>query len=138
MNKDGFLGSGWSFPPAFDNSNYQLRVSSGENNIKQSIDLLLQTPKGSRSLMPNFGSDLFRYVFTQNDASLQAEIINSVKQILLDNEPRIQVENVDVSSTDDINRIEINIIYYVINTNSRHNHVFPFSLLEGTNIKTGL
>jgi phage baseplate assembly protein W len=138
MDKSGFLGMGWSFPPAFDNSNFQLTISSGENNIKQSINLLLQTPIGSRSLMPSYGSDLHNYVFCQTDSALRAKIVNSVKRILLENEPRITVEKVDVTDSEVSSNIFITIIYRINKSNSRHNHVFPFSLIEGTNLKLGL
>lgn len=137
MNESSFLGTGWSFPPVFDNANYQLQLSGGENNINQSIDLLLQTPVGSRSLMPTYGCDLFRYIFRRVDATARAEIIQSVKQTLLYSEPRISVENVDVADTADGTSLAINISYKIKQTNTRHNHVFPFSLIEGTNLKAG-
>jgi hypothetical protein len=137
MNERSFLGTGWSFPPIFDNANYQLQLSAGEGNIKQSIDLLLQTPMGSRSLMPNYGCDLFRYIFRHIDATARTEIVQSVKQTLLDAEPRISVESVDFSDAGDGTTIALSINYKVKQTNTRHNHVFPFSLIEGTNLKAG-
>ena len=134
MNESHFIGTGWTFPPAFDDANYQLQLSSGESNINQSIDLLLKTPKGSRTLMPNYGSNLFSYLFRHIDASLQEEIIQSVKTTLLDSEPRISVERVDFSMAADGSSIALNITYKIKQINTRHNHVFPFSLLEGTNL----
>lgn len=135
MNESKFLGTGWTFPPVFANSNYQLQLTGGERNIAQSIDLLLQTARGSRSLMPDFGSNLSGYVFRHIDASLQAEITQSVKNTLLDGEPRITVESVDFSTSEDGAAVALSIAYRIKQTNSRHNHVFPFSLLEGTNLR---
>jgi phage baseplate assembly protein W len=137
MSEHCFTGTGWSFPPVFDNANYQLQLTGGQNNINQSIDLLLQTPLGSRSLLPNFGCSLSRYIFRRVDATVRAEIIQSVQQTLLDAEPRISVENVEVVDAADGSSLDINISYKIKQTNTRHNHVFPFSLIEGTNLQAG-
>ena len=54
---------------------------------------------------------------------------------LLNNEPRIRVETVTVDVADDLNPVlMVNISYTVIQTNSRHNHVYPFSLTEANNL----
>lgn len=136
MSKSTFLGTGWSFPPSFEQANYQLNLSADENNINQSIDLVLQTPRGSRSLLPDFGSDLFSFLFRKVDASLQEDIIQSVKITLLNDEPRIKVNKVDVAfMTDGAATVAVTITYTIKKTNTRHNHVFPFSLLEGTNLQ---
>ncbi|GAB3437812.1 GPW/gp25 family protein [Massilia solisilvae] len=128
-----FLGTGWTFPPRFDNASMHLLLSSGEANINQSIDLLLGTPRGSRSLQPDIGSDLARYVFRRLDATMTEEIVQSVKTTLLNGEPRITVDKVDVSSPDGT-IVYIAVTYHIRTTNTRHNHVFPFSLAEGTNL----
>ncbi|MCA2997712.1 MAG: GPW/gp25 family protein [Rhodocyclaceae bacterium] len=136
MHGSSFLGTGWSFPPAFDRASDRLRMVSGESNIKQSIDLLLRTSVGSRCLLPAFGCALNQYIFRQVDATVRAEIIATVKQTLLDYEPRIIVERTDIREVDGGAMIELGIGYLVKQTNTRHNHVFPFSLVEGTNLST--
>lgn len=135
MQENTFLGKGWSFPPTFIRPDYRLSMTDGEVNVNQSIDLILKTPRGSRPLQPNFGSDLRRFLFQQMDATLQEEIRHSVMQTLLTNEPRIRVDQVVVALlTDDAATVALTIRYTVKQTNTRHNHVFPFSLLEGTNL----
>ncbi|WP_248798712.1 GPW/gp25 family protein [Pseudomonas sp. MWU13-2105] len=135
MSDSSFLGTGWSYPPVFDNANFELQLSSGVANINQSIDLLLKTPVGSRTLMPDYGCNLSSYVFRRIDASLQEEIIQSVSLTLLNGEPRIDVERVDLSIQDGGAVVNVAITYVVRQTNARHNHVFPFSQLEGTNLE---
>lgn len=137
MNENTFLGQGWAFPPTFDNALYGVGLSAGVENINQSIDLVLKTPKGSRSLMPNFGSNLFSFVFRRMNATLQAELVQSVKRTLLNFEPRINVLEVDVTMSSDAGIVYVNIVYLIIQTNARHNHVFPFSLIEATNLQIG-
>jgi uncharacterized protein len=134
MNESGFLGTGWSFPPVFDNANYRLQMSSGVSNINQSIDLLMKTRRGSRSVMPDYGCDLFRYVFGRLDSTLQEEIKQSVRTTLLNSEPRISVESVAIAMSEDGSIANLSITYKIKMSNTRHNHVFPFSLLEGTNL----
>ena len=133
-----FLGAGWAFPPAFDNATGRLQMTSGVSNINQSIDTLLQTMRGSRSMLPDFGCNLFSYLFQRLDATLEGEIVQSVKVCLLNSEPRIVVENVTVSQGGDGATIDLSIEYRIKLTNTRHNKVFPFSLLEATNLDLGI
>ncbi|MDU8498224.1 GPW/gp25 family protein [Pseudomonas syringae] len=137
MPDSSFLGTGWAYPPVFDDANFELQMSSGVDNINQSINLLLSTPVGSRTLMPDYGCNLSSYLFRRIDASVQEEIIQSVRLTLLNGEPRIDVERVDLSVQTASATVHIAISYIVRQTNTRHNHVYPFSQLEGTNLEIG-
>lgn len=137
MNDNTFLGQGWAFPPTFDNVFYGAGLTAGVDNINQSIDLLLKTPKGSRSVMPNFGSNLSAFVFQRMTAAQQQELIQSVERTLLNFEPRIKVLEVTVAMSSDAATAFVNIVYLIIQTNARHNHVFPFSVIEATNLQVG-
>ena len=137
VNDASFLGTGWSFPPSFEKANHLINMTSAKNNIKQSIDLILQTPCGARSMMPEFGSRLHLCLFRTFDTSLEAEIKDVVESALLDFEPRIAVENVVINSAhtqDNPVRIKVLINYRVKMTNSRDNHVYPFNLSEATDL----
>jgi hypothetical protein len=61
----GFLGSGWSYPPTFTVGNFQLNMALKRDNINQSIDVILQTRHGERSLNPGFGSSLHSFFFVR-------------------------------------------------------------------------
>lgn len=137
MSDSSFLGTGWPYPPVFDNANFQLNLSSGTDNINQSIDLLLKTPKGSRSILVDFGSTLSHFVFRTINSIVKEEIIQAVRTTLLYGEPRIDVERVDLSVSEDGTTMQVSINYFVRQSNSRHNHVFPFSQLEGSNLEIG-
>ncbi|MDD5754255.1 MAG: GPW/gp25 family protein, partial [Methylococcales bacterium] len=122
MSNPSFLGTGWSFPPTFEVGNYHLNMTHKQHNINQSIDLILQTNQGERSLMPQFGSPLRSFLFRHLDAPLQNEIIDAVKSALLDYEPRITVDNVGLELlTGDQSGVAIYIDYTVKMTNSRFN-----------------
>ena len=135
MNTSSFWGSGWAFPPTFDKENRQLKMTHEIDNIKQSIDLLLHTQRGERSILPYWGADLNTYLFQNPSAILANEMSQSVKSALLHYEPRIRVDEVDVNFVDTAEPYaEIVIQFTIKKINSRHNHVYPFSLIEGTNL----
>lgn len=130
-----FLGSGWAFPVSFSVDNHQLSLSANETNINESINVILNTRKGERTLESSFGSGLQQYIFKKIDNTLKGEITETIKLALLRYEPRILVQDVKVASTDVLNgKIEILISYIYSKTNTRHNYVFPFYLKEGTNL----
>ena len=135
MSENSFIGNGWSFPPTFDNADYfRLQISGGAANICQSIDMILQTARGSRTLTPGFGSNLSQFLFRTMDTSLCSEVVQAVKTALLLNEPRITVDAVTSTIADDQATILLNIEYTINNVNTRGNHVYPFCVLEGTNL----
>jgi phage baseplate assembly protein W len=137
MSDSSFLGTGWSFPPTFEVNNYRLNMTHKQDNISQSIDLILQTNQGERSLMPQFGSSLRSFLFRPFDAPLQNEIIAAVKSALLEYEPRIIVNNVILEPlTGNLSGVAIYIDYTLKITNSRFNHVYPFVLNDATNLVT--
>ena len=135
IQQNSFLGSGWSFPVLFSTGNYQLNTTSGEENINEAIDLVLLTKMGERCFEPQFGSGLQQFFFRNMDETLKGEIIDAVKVSLLHNEPRITVKDVSVNFIDiQAGLAEIRITYSYNKSNTRHNHVFPFHLKEGTNL----
>lgn len=130
-----FLGSGWAFPVAFSKGNLKVSTSSYEENINDSINIILQTRNGERNMEPQFGSGLQKFFFRKMDATLKGEIMVAVKYALLKNEPRISVKDVAVEYTDLYSGlVEITVSYVYNQTNTRHNYVFPFHLKEGTNL----
>lgn len=135
MEDSFFWGSGWSFPPTFELANQELNLTHKEENINQSIDLIMRTYRGERSMIPDFGSELRSFLFQTANETLEEEVGNSIKTTLLEYEPRITVNEVNATFRDEREGlIEVNVSYTIIKTNTRHNHVFPFSVQEGTNL----
>lgn len=133
--QNSFLGSGWSFPVTFTAGNYELHTSSYEKNINESINIILLTKKGERSMEPQFGSGLQSLFFKIMDETLKGEIIDAIKTSLIDNEPRISVQDIEVDFPEPASGLVSVSISYVYNqTNTRHNYVFPFHINEGTNL----
>jgi phage baseplate assembly protein W len=130
-----FLGTGWSFPPDFSRADNSVLMVSDITDIEESIRIILSTTPGERIMQPEFGCDLKRLVFEKIDSTLIASLDHLIYHALLNFEPRITFINTEVLSRDDLDgQLHIRINFKVIITNSRHNIVFPFYLLEGTNI----
>lgn len=135
MEIKSFLGTGWSFPPAFSQTGKQARLSSDQEDIEQSIKIILSTIPGERLMRPEFGCGIRTFVFEKRDSAFVNGLNHIIGQALLNFEPRINFINAEVleqNNLDGVLHIQIN--YTIIITNTRHNMVFPFYLLEGTNI----
>ncbi len=132
-----FLGTGWSFPPDFNKVDNSVQMVSDVSDIEESIQIILSTTPGERIMQPEFGCDLKRLVFETIDSTLLASLDHLIYHALLNFEPRITFLNTEVLNLDSPDgRLLIQINFKVIITNSRHNIVFPFYLLEGTNVSS--
>ncbi|MGG8496992.1 GPW/gp25 family protein [Tenacibaculum sp. TC6] len=131
-----FLGSGWAFPVTFSVGDHQLEITRYENNIKDAIDVIMQTNLGERPMDAQFGSGLQQFFFQEMNQTLKSEIKDTVTNSLLANEPRISVLNVEVEYVDVLEGlVQVTIDYMYNQTNTRHNYVYPFYIKEGTNLK---
>ncbi len=132
-----FLGTGWSFPPDFNRIDNSVQMVSDVLDIEDSIRIILSTTPGERIMQPEFGCDLKRLVFETIDSTLLASLDHLIYHALLNFEPRITFLNTEVLNMDSHDgQLLIQINFKVIITNSRHNIVFPFYLLEGTNVSS--
>lgn len=130
-NQASFLGTGWSFPPSFSEGGDEVRMAIGEEDIKESLAILLTTRRGERIMNESYGCDLFEYQFEPTDRALFNGLEALIRSALRLHEPRLEVEQVDVSESDTLaGKLLITIEYRIRTTNSRHNLVFPFYINE--------
>lgn len=129
-----FLGTGWSFPPEFNNISNNVEMVSGTEDIDQSLNILLSTTLGERVMQPQYGCDLTDYVFETLNSSVIGYLKDRVKNAILFYEPRIRVEQIEISPADSMDLIEgrftISLEYSVPGTNSRFNYVYDYYLNE--------
>ena len=126
-----FLGVGWKFPVKLDASG-RFELSKYEEDIEESIRIILGTIPGERVMQPEFGCGIYEYVFSTINISNLALIEEEVKKALTLYELRIEI--IKVKAYPDTNKdgvILIDIEYRVISTNTRQNLVYPFYLTEG-------
>ncbi len=130
-----FLGRGWQFPPAFQEQTATVSMAVAEEDIQQSLYLLLSTTPGERFLRPRYGCDLMSLVFERYTPATRNRIVDLITMAILWYEPRITLETIDVRQRDALDGlVEIYLEYTVRKTNTRSNMVYPFYLKEGTNL----
>jgi len=131
MSDPSFLGRGWAFPASFSAGGADVDMASGAEDIEQSLRILIGTWQGERVMQETFGCDLGRLVFEQLDQRLINTVDRLISTAVLDHEPRIRLDRVDVArAPDGPSAIIITVNYTVRATNSRYNIVFPFYLTE--------
>ena len=131
-----FLGKGFHFPPRVDPVTGRFVMCSDEEDIRQSIYIILMTRTNERAMLPDFGSNLHDHVFGLPDAASIALLRDEVLSALVQWEPRIIEIEVDVDTADIISgRVVLDIRYTVRATNNPGNLVFPYYLYEGVGIE---
>lgn len=133
--KQGFLGRGWSFPPAFARDPGIVEMIEEEADIASSLEVLLSTAQGERIMQPLYGCNLDELLFEELDTRMKTLMADKVESAILYYEPRIELESVDIDGRYELDGVVlIEIVYRVRSTNSRFNFVFPYYKLEGTDI----
>jgi phage baseplate assembly protein W len=108
--------------PAVFTSNY-LTKDAIKNNL---INFFLTNP-GERFLNPNFGGGLRNFIFSQiaeDNLEFLKEDISSKVETYFSN---IKIEELNITSQDDINQITVTMKYSVINTNITDNLEIQFT-----------
>jgi len=123
-----FIGSGFNFPLKVD-SNGSVAVSCDEENVEQSIKIILGTAKGERLYRSAFGCAIHDLVFQPNNRVTAARVESAIKDSLLRFEPRIKDIEIHASPDDhEPSRMNVTITYVVRALNKRENMVYPFYL----------
>lgn len=131
-----FLGTGWAFPPEFNKKANDVKLVSEEDDIRESLSILLSTSPGERIMQPSYGCGLRSMIFESISEGSVTELKDIVERAILFFEPRVTLNavNVDTERVYD-GVLEIILDYTVRATNSRSNMVYPFYFKEGTNIR---
>lgn len=134
MNQD-FLGRGWSFPPTFMSDSASVAMLEQEADIASSLEILLSTAQGERILQPGYGCNMDELLFENLDTRMKTLMADKVESAILYNEPRIELENVTLNDSMELEGvILIEVVYRVRSTNSRFNFVYPYYKQQGTDI----
>ena len=122
-----FLGRGWAFPPQFDTGITPTEMVSANEDIQQSLHILLSTRKGERIMRPDYGCDLHELVFRNMDLTSRTQLIEAIEKAVLYYEPRITLDEVLLDTSEDPNGIlRITLEYTIRMTNTRTNMVYPY------------
>jgi phage baseplate assembly protein W len=132
-----FLGTGWQFPPEFDPTTGSAILVSNEEDIHESLNILLSTSLGERVMQPRYGCNLEDYLFEPLNSTTVGFLKNLVSNAILFYEPRIVAEEITVTGDDSVALIEgqftITVTYTIPGTNSRFNYVYDYYKNESLN-----
>jgi hypothetical protein len=119
-------------PVALNPQTGQVASVEYEEDIRQSILIILETAPGERVMRPNFGCGIHDFVFTALDNTTLQQIRTSVEEALRRCEARIDVLDVTFDQTAATEgQLLIEVEYRVRRTNQTGNLVFPFYFREG-------
>jgi phage baseplate assembly protein W len=124
-----FVGSGLAYPMRVGPTGGIALVSRDEE-IAESMRLILGTSPGERPMRPDFGCPIHDHVFAPADSTTIGIIGFEVRTSLARWEPRIDVIDVVVSQDEMLpSLLYIDITYTVRDTNDPRNLVFPFYVI---------
>lgn len=83
------MEKGLKFPFEISKEHGQVQVSEFRENIRQSVEIILQTEPGERMLHPQFGTKLHQFLFENMDAQTKEMIEREVRHSLSMWEKRI-------------------------------------------------
>ena len=112
-------GRSLGFPPRVG-TNGQMIWSVGEVNVRESICIILRTRPGERLMQPDFGCALDSYLFEPNNISTLRLIQEEVKRAIVRWEPRVTLDDIQVTVNPvDFRAVDITIYYTLVATQER-------------------
>src|SRR4051812_24452657 len=127
-NDRDFLGKGFRFPVSI-NLNGGVSSSQLEENVRQSLFIILGTAPGERIKRPDFGCRVHDLMFAPNNDMTAARAEIYCEEAIYKFEPRIS--NAVCRATqhpDQPNVLNIRVEYVIAGSNTEKNLVFPFYL----------
>lgn len=129
-NDRDFLGKGLRFPVSV-NLNGGVSTSALEENVRQSIFIILGTAPGERINRPQFGCRIHDLMFAPNNPLTAARAEIYCEEAIYKYEPRVSKVKVQaLANSDEPNRLDIRIEYVIAGKNDKRNLVFPFYLRQ--------
>jgi hypothetical protein len=124
-----FVGHGLAYPMRVSPTGGIALVTNDEE-IAESMRLILGTSPGERPMRPDFGCPIHDHVFAPADSATIGMIAFEVRNSLARWEPRIDVVDVVVSQDESQpTLLYIDITYAIRETNDPRNLVFPFYVI---------
>ena len=121
-----FLGQGWRFPILPDATG-SLSYTKEEENIEQSLRILLLTNIGIRVMRDDFGTRAQQLVFAPGSVQYLRLLEATVEDAVRAWEARVELLEVRAEADPrDEADVTVSVSYRIRRTNTRHNLVFPY------------
>jgi len=113
------MSRGIAFPPRIGPDG-RVAWSSGAQNVRESIRIILKTSLQERIMRPSFGGGLEQFLYESNTLSTRTQIEERTQRVLARWEPRAAVEDVSAETVpDEPSAVELTIAYTVRDTGTR-------------------
>jgi len=128
-----FLGRGWKFPVGVDPASGRIAMSAFEQDIRESIIIILSTAPGERVMRPDFGCGIHELVFAPISRATLSLLESRVRDSIIKFESRVEIVSLGFDTSQaSKGRLDTELRFRVRETNHEFNLVFPFYLTEGT------
>lgn len=116
MDSSRLFGQGLAFPPRVA-ADGRLAWSTGEQNVRESIRLILLTEPGERLMREGFGCGLRQFLFEPNSVATRQLIRERIVEAIGRWEPRVRLVDVAVEADPDNPRlVAITILFRLVAT----------------------
>jgi uncharacterized protein len=125
------LGRGLSFPLRL-NDRDRIVMAGDDTDIKQAIQIIINTVPGERVMRPDFGCLIHELIFWPANEQTAAVAERYVTDALNQWEPRIELKSVRVTpGSSELGELIIEISYQIKDQHDPRSLVYPFYLLPG-------
>ena len=100
LKRKDIFGTGLSFPPRVG-ADGRLAWTTGEQNVRESIRLILLTSPGERLMREQFGCGIRQFLFEPNTVTTRQLLRDRIIQAISRWEPRAAVQEVTVEAVPD-------------------------------------
>lgn len=129
-NDRDFLGKGLRFPVSV-NLGGGVSSSALEENVRQSLFVILGTAPGERINRPDFGCRIHDLMFAPNNDITAARAEVYCEEAIYKYEPRVERVSCRAQPNADApNRLDLRIEYVIAGKNEKRNLVYPFYLKD--------
>ncbi len=125
------FGRGFAFPPSVG-PNGRVRFSSGPDNVRESIRIILLTEPGERVMLREFGAGLTRFLHQPNTVATHRQLEDAISRAIGRWEPRVEVEEVSVVGTPEDDQAALATVRYRLVANNFQDELRVRVQLAGT------
>lgn len=115
------FGKSWMYPESVSAAG-SFETSAEIENIWSSVDHIVDTPRGTCPLDPNFGISPDLYEVFDTAAAFAYSVAEAIER----SEPRVRDIQITIQNSTDPDTIYLDISIKPIGTNRSYNRVFPF------------
>ena len=112
------VGRGWGFPPRFNTQIQGVEMTrTDKEEIEQSLAILFSTQQNERLFHNEYGCNLDKFQFATFDEMMVMRLKKLLKEVICEYEPRIELDNVEVNTSDAVDgRLYIKVNYIIVAT----------------------